>query len=221
MITCGKNEDGKEVFAEEGEGLRGQTIYCICCGAPMRIHRNPGSEEAFHFALFPGEEHMSVCRAYAKDQDMREFKNQTPDSFVASLCRVESSRSRKALEKAHANISGVKLVEATARPTLGSLKQIGESGLWKWEANMKTRMDGRFALVDYMVFDVWAGDVWKNGLYKEFGPRVVQMRWIGSLSSAKEKLLERIEDRMEDEKVIWFTVFFRRGKAWKCLCGNG
>ena len=221
MLAVAKDEAGNTVLADMGEALRNRTFRCAFCDGLVHIQLNPGGN-GYHFALFPGQKHESVCRYYEGERRMRSFR-MVPRSFIDRLCRPAVSSEKKGREKL---VTGAVDQSTRAMPhglavwedkllEMTSLRQLANSGLWCGSADLRMSEDSAFKLVDYVVFAAWARNVWSKGNLIDIGPRVIESRWVGDFGYTWAGQVDMIKNRMRRDHKIWFTTYWTTEKGFR------
>ena len=146
--------NGKDVYANKGEELRGQDVTCRHCGAKMHIHRFPNSDE-YHFSLNPGEKHTSVCENYDADKDEPVLAGMTPADLIKLLStatKTKQKTEKQILKKEEPSFKEKQTPNGLKVRKIGSLKQIVNAGYYD-EKPFEPIFEGeQLKFIDFFIF---------------------------------------------------------------------
>lgn len=204
--------NGRRVFADEGEVLRGKDILCIHCGAKMHLKRFPNETDRYYFALQNGEEHRSVCQAYDGKKSAPVLTNISPEELIAMLSKNTEKRPGGGGGGIDITLPiGGEEDEPEDAPfklkRITQLIQLVKAGIYDEEPLDITYMGSNYRFLDFVIFDKWARHVWENKGLVKIGARIIDARWIGSLKY-DPATLNRIINMMKEHKEIWLTMYW-------------
>lgn len=201
--------NGKDVYSDLGEKLRGKNVICTNCGANMHIHKFPEREE-YYFALNKGENHTSVCQYYEGDKDAPVITGESPDQLIDLMSTVNKSGGGTGT----GGTGGTECTETPEDPKpyvpkkLTKLTQIIKTGVYDEHPFEQTFSGSQYRFIDFVIFDKWARYVWRGSELVPIGARIVDARWIGSFNFGASGCEKIIKD-MKLTKEIWFRMFWK------------
>lgn len=201
--------DGRRVFADEGEELRGKDIRCLHCDAKMHVKLFPNQTEHYYFALQEGQLHKSVfCKTYEGEKMAPALTDISPEALVALISKKTQSRIERGSGGNNNAPNDVKDPEDVPFKTkrITQLIQILKTGLYDENPFDTTSMESEYRYIDFVVFRKWAKYVWKNSLV-DIKARIVHARWIGSFNF-DPATSEQIVVMMKENKELWLSIFW-------------
>lgn len=212
-IRRAKSKYNEEVFAEQGEELRGKNVQCQFCGAKMHIHRFPGRQD-YYFALNPGEKHEGLCKYY-EEKDAPILYGKSPESFITMLATIGGIRVATETKNSNSTLDIKKENDDTYKPkAITSLRQIIKTGIYFMDADGRPYLNAEYKYLDYIIFGKWGKYIWKSQNLPYIGPRIVDVRWLGSMR-LKHDLMKEVRDKFKKENELWFTLFWKVGESYR------
>ena len=199
--------NGKTVYAEQGEELRGADLTCIHCGARMHLHKYPNGN-SYYFQTNPGYEHKSVCQTYSGKHDAPVLDSITPIELVAMISKITKKRKGGGGNNGGNNGNGEDGDEEYCPERLTNLLQFVKTGTYDENPFDKVGYNSPYIYMDFIIYDKWGKYFWggKKELVK-IGPRIIDARWVGSMNFDKQTN-EKILRLMRENKEIWLSMYW-------------
>ena len=204
--------NGKIVYANQGEELRGKELLCPECGANLKIRHFPDRPE-YYFSLKDGETHkMPKCLKYSRlNTNAPALLNTSPEIFFSILSSEPLKRGNGGNNGGGG--TGIHGEQIHTNPLKAkTLEHLIDSGMLNEGPFEITFFNEKYRNIDYFVPGKWAKYIWHNGCIVEIGSRAIEAKWFGTIQDVEPDLKNEIQRISDATYQMWFSRSIKQGQ---------